>query len=87
MAETVGAVLVAEGCILLGPRAAQKSFARCWDIIGGYIERGEREWSARQRELSEELEIKCDEGQRLGSLTLLDAKRRSSIVHVYSIRL
>jgi 8-oxo-dGTP pyrophosphatase MutT (NUDIX family) len=82
MTETVGAVLVDAGHVLLGLRADHKSFAGYWDIIGGHLEPGETLWSALVREMAEDLGIEALEGHHLGIIKLLGA----SGVHVFSIR-
>jgi 8-oxo-dGTP diphosphatase len=53
----VGALLVRHGNVLLGLRAAHKTFPNCWDMFGGHIEAGETEVAALVRELDEELRI------------------------------
>ena len=51
----VGALIVKQHCVLLGLRAAHKSFAGCWDIFGGSVEFAESLGDALVRELREEL--------------------------------
>jgi 8-oxo-dGTP diphosphatase len=53
----VGALIIRDGCVLLGRRSAHKSFAGCWDIPGGHVEAGEAIEDAMRRELDEELGI------------------------------
>ena len=84
MAETVGAVLVRQDRVLLGLRAAHKSFAGDWDIIGGHIEEGEQEWAALCRELVEEIGVEPITGDRLKSLVIGDPPQ-SSLLHVYVV--
>ena len=53
-----GAVVVREGRVLLGRRAATRSFyPDVWDIFGGHLEHGEEPEQALVRELEEELGI------------------------------
>ncbi|MDP1027697.1 NUDIX domain-containing protein [Sphingomonas sp. KR1UV-12] len=82
MADVVGAMLVRNGEILLGLRAAHKSFAGDWDIIGGHIESGETAWSALRRELIEEIGVECVAGDHLGTLNI---GSDPSVLHVYSV--
>src|SRR4051812_40994434 len=53
----VGALVVRQGRILLGLRAAHKTYAECWDVPGGHLEAGETPEDALTRELVEELGI------------------------------
>ena len=53
----VGALLLDEGRVLLGLRAAHKTFADCWDLPGGHVEEGEEIEAALVRELDEELGV------------------------------
>jgi 8-oxo-dGTP diphosphatase len=55
--ECVGALVVRDGRILLGLRAARKTYAGCWDVPGGHLEAGETPEDALCRELVEELGI------------------------------
>ncbi|WP_407520897.1 NUDIX domain-containing protein [Methylobacterium oryzisoli] len=86
MAEVVGAILIDGGNILLGLRAPHKSFAGCWDVIGGHVEPGETPWSALRRELSEELGIECREGRRIATVMLPCAGRPTVVLHIYAVR-
>ena len=81
MAETVGAALIENGCVLLGLRAAHKSYAGRWDLIGGHVECGEPVWAALSRELTEELGIRIVRGDYITTLTLPDL----SILHAYAV--
>ncbi len=84
MGDMVGAMLVRNGQVLLGLRAAHKSFAGDWDIIGGHIESGESEWSALCRELVEEIGVRCVSGNPLGTLNV-GSVEHPSILHVYAV--
>lgn len=66
--ETVGAMLVRDGRVLLGKRASHKSYPNAWDIIGGHVETGETCWVALCRELHEELGITDVEGECVATL-------------------
>lgn len=56
--DCVGALLVRNGELLLGRRAAGCDWlADAWDVFGGHIEPGETEQQALSRELQEELGI------------------------------
>ena len=66
----MGALLVRADHVLLGLRADHKSFAGCWDVIGGHVEAGETPWRALRRELDEELGIDASPGLLLDRLAL-----------------
>jgi len=54
--------------ILLGLRAPhRKSFANCWDVIGGHVEAGETAEAAFLRELGEEIGITPTRYEDLGT--------------------
>lgn len=84
VADVVGAMLVRNGQVLLGLRAAHKSFAGDWDIIGGHIETGETQWSALCRELVEEIGVQCVSGDYFGTFNIGDADR-PTLLHVYAV--
>lgn len=56
-----GAVIDADGRVLLGQRPADKAWAGWWELPGGKIERGETAMHALARELEEELGIEVTE--------------------------
>ena len=61
MINVVGAVLVSNGCIIMGRRANNlKNFPNLFEFPGGKIESGETPEQALQRELKEELDIDVD---------------------------
>ncbi len=84
MADVVGAMLVRNGQVLLGLRAAHKSCAGDWDIIGGHIETGETQWSALCRELVEEIGVQCVSGDLLGTLNV-GSPDLPTLLHVYVV--
>jgi 8-oxo-dGTP diphosphatase len=57
MATCVGALLIRGQEVLLGCRAAHKSYPGCWDILGGHVEPGESVEAALARELAEEVGV------------------------------
>lgn len=52
-----GAFLLSGDRVLLGLRASHKTYAGCWDLIGGHVEAGESPSVALSRELREEIGI------------------------------
>ena len=54
MVRYVGAILLSGGTLLLGRRAAHRSYPDCWDIIGGHVEPGETIEQTLVREVEEE---------------------------------
>lgn len=82
--ETVGALLVREGRVLLGKRASHKSYPNAWDIIGGHVETGETCWAALCRELREELGITGVEGEHVATLQT-GATDHVATLHVYHV--
>lgn len=57
-----------DGRILIGLRAPhRKSFANCWDVIGGHVEAGETAEAAFLRELGEEIGITPTRYKDLGA--------------------
>ena len=84
--ETVGAMLVRDGRVLLGKRASHKSYPNAWDIIGGHVETGETCWAALCRELHEEIGITDVEGEYVTTLQTgeIDHLVSLHVYHVYS---
>ena len=82
--ETVGAILVRDGRVLLGKRASHKSYPDAWDIIGGHVEKGETCWAALCRELHEEIGITDVEGEYVATLHTAEIGHLVSL-HVYHI--
>lgn len=80
MTDTVGGILIRDGEVLLGRRAAHKSYPGAWDMIGGHVEPGETSWQALCRELMEEVGIDAIEGDPLDTITL-----GGSVLDIYRI--
>lgn len=55
-APCAGAVIVRDGRVMLGKRA-KAPFRGCWEVPGGFVERGEHPADAAVREVREELGI------------------------------
>jgi ADP-ribose pyrophosphatase len=56
-----------------------------WQVVGGYLEKGEEPLAAVQRELLEETGYQSDDWQHLGSF-VIDANRRVSTGHFFLAR-
>jgi ADP-ribose pyrophosphatase len=56
-----------------------------WQILGGYLEKGEEPLAAVQRELREETGYESDQWQHLGSF-VVDANRRIGVGHFFLAR-
>lgn len=65
--------------MLLGLRASHKTFAGCWDSIGGHVEAGETLWEAQRRELEEELGIAASPGPMLDRITFDDGGHTATL--------
>jgi mutator protein MutT len=76
----VGAILLSGGKLLLGRRAAHRSYPDCWDIIGGHVETGETIEQALARELQEEIGVTPLQFARLTLLQGEDVE-----LHVYRV--
>lgn len=57
MAVCVGALLIRGEEVLLGRRAAHKTYPGHWDLVGGHVEPGESPEAALSRELREEIGV------------------------------
>jgi mutator protein MutT len=57
MVRYAGAILLSGGTLLLGRRAAHRSYPDCWDIIGGHVEPGETIEQTLVREVEEEIGV------------------------------
>ena len=66
--------------LLLGLRAAHRTYADCWDIIGGHVEPGETIEQALLREVEEEIGITPTQ---LAELTSLRAEGVE--LHIYRV--
>jgi len=76
----VGAILLSGGALLLGRRAAHRSYPDCWDIIGGHLEAGETIERAMVREVEEEI------GVTPVDFTLLTSLRAEGVeLHIYRV--
>lgn len=63
------AVLVRDGRVLLGKRSPhRRSYANCWDVIGGHLEAGETPVGALIREVREEIGLTPTRFAPLGTL-------------------
>jgi 8-oxo-dGTP diphosphatase len=70
MVEIVGALLVRDGEVLLGRRAAWKSMLpNCWDVIGGHVEQGETPYETLVREVAEEVGVRVTAAESMGLVT------------------
>lgn len=66
--------------LLLGRRAAHRSYPDCWDIIGGHVERGETIEQTLAREVEEETGVTPMQFARLVSLQGDDIE-----LHIYRV--
>jgi 8-oxo-dGTP pyrophosphatase MutT (NUDIX family) len=85
MISCVGAAIVGDGKLLLGLRAPHKSYAGCWDILGGHVEDGESLVGALRRELQEEANIVPIRYVFLRALTFDEAKHPATL-HIFAVR-
>jgi mutator protein MutT len=83
--EVVGAILMEEGRVLLGRRAAHKSFPGCWDIFGGHLEVGETPWMALCRELLEELGLTLFAGTPIEVIHLDHPTEGPFLLHIFRV--
>jgi 8-oxo-dGTP diphosphatase len=75
-----GAILLSGGALLLGRRAAHRSYPDCWDIIGGHVEPGETIEQALVREVEEEIGVTPVDFTRLTSLQAKEIE-----LHIYRV--
>ena len=69
MRHVACAVLVRDGLLLLGKRSPhRRSYATCWDVIGGHLEAGEIPEQALVREVREEVGLTVTRFAPLGTL-------------------
>ncbi|HET6595612.1 MAG TPA: NUDIX domain-containing protein [Anaerolineales bacterium] len=84
--EIVGAMIVEAQMILLGQRAATRTFfPNVWDVFGGHMEPGEHQHETLVRELQEELGITPTKQTYLETLVVSIPKRRG--VRAYQLHL
>jgi 8-oxo-dGTP diphosphatase len=82
------AILLRDGKILLGKRAAhRRAYPNCWDVIGGKVGDGEAVDIALSRELSEELGITPVDYVSIGSVEDNNPHARGlSTYHLFVVR-
>jgi 8-oxo-dGTP diphosphatase len=76
----VGAILLKDEALLLGRRAAHRSYPDCWDLIGGHVEPGETLEQTLVREVEEETGVTP---VQFAKLTLLRAEGIE--LHIYRV--
>ena len=76
----VGAILLKDGALLLGQRAAHRAYPDCWDLIGGHVAPGETIERALVREVEEEIGVTPAHFVRLTSL-----KAKNFELHIYRV--
>ena len=76
----VGAILLSGDKLLLGRRAAHRSYPGCWDIIGGHVEPGETIEQTLVREVEEEIGVTPVRFALLASLQAEDVE-----LHIYRV--
>ena len=88
MRDYACAILVRNGTILLGRRAAhRRAYPLCWDVIGGRVEDGETLDDALRRELGEELGIVPDAYEPLGRVVdNSPLERGEATYHMHIVR-
>ena len=80
----VGAALVRDGRVLASRRTEPPHLAGRWEFPGGKVEPGETDAAALVRELSEELEVEVEVGDRLGPDVPIGT---TAVLRVYVCRL
>ncbi len=81
------AILVRDGCVLLGKRAPHRKQAPDrWDVIGGHVEPGETLEHALIREVREEIGVTPTQFAKLVTLTHGPAGTNATAHHVYVVR-
>ncbi|HEU4423833.1 MAG TPA: (deoxy)nucleoside triphosphate pyrophosphohydrolase [Pilimelia sp.] len=85
MRVIVGAAIVADGRVLACMRSDPPEVAGRWEFPGGKVEPGETEVEALIRECAEELGVRVEVGERIGSDVRLGNGR--AVLRVYAARL
>jgi 8-oxo-dGTP diphosphatase len=86
-ANLVGALLVRDGTILLGRRAAERTFyPDVWDIFGGHVEADEEPEHTLVRELQEELGITPATWTLLQTVEIGDDEHGAMVFRIYAVR-
>ncbi len=65
MKQVTAAIIVESGRVLLARRALNQKLAGFWEFPGGKVEPGETLQACLERELLEELSLKCKAGEEL----------------------
>jgi mutator protein MutT len=81
------AILLRDGCILLGRRTPQRrSYPDCWDLLGGHLEAGETPEQALIREVQEEAGVVPAHYKLLTTLADPDSARNGTArYHVFVV--
>ena len=83
MNHTAGAFLIRDDSVLLARRAPHKrTYAGCWDVIGGHVEPGETIEQALIREVAEEIGVTPQRYQGVASLC---DKRHGATYHLFVV--
>lgn len=83
--RVVAGVALRNGSILVTRRPEGKPYPHRWEFPGGKVERGETDAEALVRELLEELNVRVDVGEEIGSYGWEYPEKRVDL-HFYSIR-
>jgi len=81
----VAAVIMIDGRVLACERSRPPETAGCWEFPGGKVERGETEEAALARECAEELGVRVEVGDRVGTDVPLPNGR--AVLRVFTVRL
>jgi 8-oxo-dGTP diphosphatase len=87
MKQIACAILLRDGCILLGRRTPQhRSYPDCWDVLGGHLEAGETPEQALIREVQEEAGVTPVRHRPVGTLPDPDPARNGEArYHVFVV--
>jgi 8-oxo-dGTP pyrophosphatase MutT (NUDIX family) len=84
--QVVAALLIRDGRVLLGLRAAhRRSAPGCWDLIGGHVEPGETPAEALVREVLEELGVSALGATPAGQIDFNDVHDGPSSLLLYHV--